>query len=78
MSRRPKSRVFRDESKIDGGDKINITINEQVVEQVNQLSYLRSLIKFNGACAAEIKIRISIANNEFSKRRKMFQSFQKL
>ena len=45
-------RVCRDGSKREG---VNITIDGQIVEEVNQFRYLGSLISYDMICTAEIK-----------------------
>ena len=62
-------RVYRDGSKRERGNAINITIDEQGVEQVNQFCYFGSLISDDGTCTEEIKTRIDTAKNAFNIRR---------
>ncbi|CAF1496207.1 unnamed protein product [Didymodactylos carnosus] len=64
-------RVCRKGSKKEGGNPVNITIDGQVVEQVNQFRYLGSLISDDGTCLAEIKSRIAMAKKAFNKRREL-------
>ena len=65
-------RVCRNGSKQEGDNSINITIEGQRVEQVNQFRYLGSLISDDGTFTAEIKCRIAMSKNAFSKRRELF------
>ena len=65
-------RVYRNGSKREVGNSINIMIDGLWVEQVNQFRYFRSLISDDGICTAETKSRIEMAKNAFSKRRDLF------
>jgi hypothetical protein len=49
------------------GGKVNIKINGNKIEQVQSFKYLGSTITENGRCEAEIKIRIALAKEAFSK-----------
>ena len=60
-------RVCRDGSKREGDNAINVTIDEQLVDQVHQFRYLGSLISDDGTCTAKIKSRIAMAKNAFNK-----------
>ena len=57
---------------------INITIDGQVVEQVNQFRYIRWLISDDGTCTEEIKSRIAMFLNTFEKRRTPFKKNEKV
>ena len=52
-------------------ETVNKMIEEQLVEQVNQFRYFRSLISDDGNGTAEIKNRIAIGKNAFNKRREL-------
>jgi hypothetical protein len=54
-----------------GEGDINILIDAQRVEQVSKFKYLGSLITADGRCEAEIKARIGMAKDAFSKRKEL-------
>lgn len=54
-----------------GEGEINIFIEGQRVEQVSKFKYLGSLITADGKCEEEIKSRIGIAKDAFSKRKEL-------
>ena len=64
-------RVCRDGNEQARGNKLNIIIDGQVVEQVKQFRYLGSLISEDGTCEAELKSRIAMAKDAFNKRREL-------
>ena len=51
----------------------NITIGNQIIKQVNRFEYLGTTITSDGRCDTEIKKRIAIAKNAFSKMDKLFK-----
>jgi len=51
----------------------NITIGNQIIKQVNRFEYLGTTITSDGRCDSEIKKRIAIAKNAFSKMDKLFK-----
>jgi len=53
------------------GDKINILINGKKIDQVQSFKYLGSTLTEDGRCESEIKIRIALAKEAFSKRKEL-------
>src|SRR6218665_1606820 len=53
------------------GGVINITINGEILEQVEQFKYLGALITSDGRCETEIKTRIGMAKNAFNQRKEL-------
>ena len=53
------------------GGKLNIEIEGNKVEQVQKFRYLGSVITEDGRCVDEIRTRIGMAKNAFSKRREL-------
>src|SRR5579862_6053758 len=51
--------------------KSNIVINGQLVEQVNKFQYLGSMMTEDGRCTTEVKRRIAMAKDAFSKRKEL-------
>src|SRR6218665_2244047 len=51
-----------------GEGVINITINGEILEQVERFRYLGALITSDGRCETEIKTRIGMAKNAFNQR----------
>ena len=51
------------------GEEINIVINGSRIEQVKSFKYLGSTMTEDGRCETEIKVRIALAKEAFSKRR---------
>src|SRR5271170_6243031 len=51
-----------------GGGKVNLGIGGQCVEQVTKFKYLGSYISEDGRCEEEIRVRIGVAKEAFSKR----------
>jgi len=71
-----KTKVMRVSKKI--GGKVKIEINGNRIEQVKSFKYLGSTITEDGRCESEIKIRIALAKEAFSKRKELFtKSFRK-
>jgi len=64
-----KTKVMRVSRK--GGGDIKIFIDRQQVEQVKKFKYLGSIITDDGRCEAEIKARIGISKDAFSKRKEL-------
>ena len=54
-----------------GGERVNITVEGQCVEQVSKFSYLGSLISEDGRCLDDIKTRIGMAKDAFNKRKEL-------
>src|SRR6476469_7789419 len=54
-----------------GGERVNITIEGQSVEQVSKFRYLGSLISKDGRCLDDVKTRIRMAKNAFNKRKEL-------
>src|SRR6476469_6564444 len=54
-----------------GGERVNITVEGQSVEQVSKFRYLGSLILEDSRCLDDVKIRIEMAKNAFNKRKKL-------
>ena len=55
----------------DGGRAVNVYLDDQKVEQVDNFKYLGSLITDDGRCEKEIKIRIAMAKEAFTRRREL-------
>src|SRR6218665_515638 len=58
-----------------GEGLINITIDGEILEQVERFRYLGALITSDGRCETEIKTRIGMAKNAFNQR-KLLQKFE--
>src|SRR6478609_6456300 len=54
-----------------GGERVNITVEGQSVEQVSKFRYLGSLISEDGRCLDDVKTRIGMAKDAFSKRKEL-------
>jgi len=54
-----------------GGGKVNLVIGGQCVEQVTKFKYLGSYISEDGRCEEEIRVRIGVAKEAFSKRKEL-------
>src|SRR6478609_6803882 len=54
-----------------GGERVNITVEGQCVEQVSKFRYLGSLISEDGRCLDDVKTRIGIAKDAFNKRKEL-------
>src|SRR6476659_2256420 len=54
-----------------GGERVNITVEGQSVEQVSKFRYLGSLISEDGRCLDNVKTRIGMAKNAFNKRKEL-------
>jgi len=52
-----------------GEGEINITIDEETLEQIDRFRYLGALITSDGRCETEIKTRIGMAKNAFNQRK---------
>jgi len=61
-----------------GGKKMKITINGHIVEQVRQVVYLGSVMTEDCKCHEEVKRRIAIGNEAFSKRGELLRGKMKL
>ena len=57
-----------------GNKKVDITIGQHRVEQVQQFKYLGALITEDGRCTKEIKCRIAMAKQAFTRRKKILCS----
>src|SRR5580698_10282718 len=58
-------------SKSNTGGTVNIVIDGQLVEQVNKFQYLESMMTEDGRCTTEVKGRIAMAKDAFSKRKEL-------
>src|SRR6476661_7033908 len=54
-----------------GGERVNITVEGQSVEQVSKFRYLGSLISEDGRCLDDVKTRIGTAKDAFNKRKEL-------
>src|SRR6218665_1913785 len=54
-----------------GEGVINITIDGEIIEQVERFRYLRALITSDDRCETEIKTRIGMAKNAFNQRKEL-------
>src|SRR6476661_965708 len=54
-----------------GGERVNITVDGQSVEQVSKFRYLGSLISKDGRCLDDVKTRIGMAKDAFNKRKEL-------
>ena len=54
-----------------GGGRVSIMLEGKEVEQVRNFKYLGSTLSDDGRCDTEIKIRIALAKEEFSKRKEL-------
>src|SRR6478609_5379878 len=54
-----------------GGERVNITVDGQSVEQVSKFSYLGSLISEDGRYLDVVKTRIGMAKDAFNKRKEL-------
>src|SRR6478609_276624 len=52
-----------------GGERVNITVEGQSVEQVSKFRYLGSLISGDGTCLDDVKTRIGMGKEAFNKRK---------
>ena len=60
------------------GEEINIMINGSRIEQVKSFKYLGSTMTEDGRCETDIKVRIALAKEAFSKRGELLtKSFRK-
>src|SRR6218665_2458629 len=66
-----KTKVMKISRKGEG--VINITIDGEILEQVEQFRYLGALITGDGKCETEIKTRIGMAKNAFSQRTELLR-----
>ena len=56
------------------GKKVEIKVGQHQVEQVEQFKYLGSVITEDGRCSKEIKCRIALAKQAFTKNKKILCS----
>src|SRR6476619_2646248 len=54
-----------------GGERVNITVESQSVEQVSKFRYLGSLISEDGRCLDNVKTRFGMAKDAFNKRKEL-------
>src|SRR6218665_2920813 len=66
-----KTKVMKVSRKGEG--VINITIDGEILEQVEQFRYLGALITGDGRCETEIKTRIGMAKNAFNQRKDLLR-----
>jgi len=66
-----KTKVMKVSRKGEG--VINITIEGEILEQVERSRYLGALITGDGRCKTEIKTRIDMAKNAFSQRTELLR-----
>src|SRR6478609_3366501 len=52
-----------------GGERVNITVEGQSVEQVSKFRSCGSLISEDGRCLDDVKTRIEMAEDAFNKRK---------
>src|SRR6476661_8787275 len=55
----------------DRGERVNITVEGQSVEQVSKFRYPGSLISEDGRCLDDVKTRILMAKDAFNKRKEL-------
>ena len=53
------------------GGAVNIVVEGHIVEQVKKFRYLGAIITEDGRCEAEVKARIAMAKDAFSKRKEL-------
>src|SRR6478609_11429270 len=53
------------------GERVNITVEGQSVEQVSKFRYLGSIISEDGRCLDDVKTRIGMAKDAFKKRKEL-------
>src|SRR6476469_2758208 len=53
------------------GQRVNITVEGQSVEQVSKFRYLGSLTSEDGRCLDDVKTRIGMAKGAFNKRKEL-------
>src|SRR5580693_9893267 len=58
-------------SKSNIGGTVSIVIDGQLVEQVNKFQYLGSMMTEDGRCTTDVKRRIAMAKDAFSKRKEL-------
>ena len=56
------------------GEEINIMINGSRIEQVKSFKYFGSTMTEDGRCETDIKVRIALAKEAFSKRGELLTS----
>src|SRR6476469_2944534 len=54
-----------------GGERVNMTVEGQSVEQVSKCRYLGSLISEDGRCLDDVKTRIGMPKDAFNKRKEL-------
>src|SRR6476619_4083782 len=54
-----------------GGERVNITVEGQSVEQVSKFRYVGSLISEDDRCLDDVKTRIGMAKEAFNKRKEL-------
>src|SRR6476661_3506194 len=64
-----KTKVMKVSKKV--GDEISILINGKKIDQVQSFKYLGSTMTEDGKCETEIKIKIALAKETFSKRKEV-------
>src|SRR6476469_9252777 len=53
------------------GERVNITVEGQSIEQVSKFRYLGSLISEDGRCLDDVTTRIGMAKDAFNKRKEL-------
>src|SRR6476661_5451519 len=53
------------------GERVNLTVEGQSVEQVSKFRYLGSLISADGRCLHDVKTRIRMAKDALNKRKEL-------
>src|SRR6476469_4641899 len=54
-----------------GGERVNITVEGQSIEQVSKFRFPGSLISEDGRCLDDVKTRIGMAKDAFNKRKEL-------
>ena len=61
----------KDKKENENIQKILITVNEEILEQVKEHSYLGCIFDENGRCIKEVKKRIGVAKTAFWKNKEI-------
>ena len=68
-----KTKVMKISREANGEKNMKITINGEVIEQVTEFCYLGSLISEDAKCHKEIKKRIAMGKEAFTKRKELLK-----